>query len=134
MGKTVIATERAPKAIGPYVQATKVGELVFCSGRWCADWASTCMGPVDTTLGVLAALSKADEVADAHFEDAQVQARAAGSPPWLADAQVEHAAALLRRGGAENRQRAERLLDEALRASEALGLGALAVRAGALLS
>jgi len=37
MGKTVIATERAPKAIGPYVQATKVGDLVFCSGQIALD-------------------------------------------------------------------------------------------------
>lgn len=109
-------------------------ELAPCSGRWCADWASTCMGPIDTTLGVLAAVTKAHDVADAHFEGAQAQARAAGSPPWLADAQVEHAAALLRRGGGESRQRAERLLDEALDASEVLGLDALAVRATALLS
>ena len=28
-----INTERAPKAIGPYVQANKVGELIFCSGQ-----------------------------------------------------------------------------------------------------
>ena len=28
-----INTEKAPKAIGPYVQANKVGELVFCSGQ-----------------------------------------------------------------------------------------------------
>ncbi|MGX7090697.1 RidA family protein [Gemella morbillorum] len=28
-----INTEKAPKAIGPYVQANKVGELIFCSGQ-----------------------------------------------------------------------------------------------------
>ena len=28
-----INTEKAPKAIGPYAQANKVGELIFCSGQ-----------------------------------------------------------------------------------------------------
>ena len=28
-----INTEKAPKAIGPSVQANKVGELIFCSGQ-----------------------------------------------------------------------------------------------------
>ena len=28
-----INTEKAPKAIGPYVQANKVVELIFCSGQ-----------------------------------------------------------------------------------------------------
>lgn len=28
-----INIEKAPKAIGPYVQANKVGELIFCSGQ-----------------------------------------------------------------------------------------------------
>ena len=37
MGKTVVATARAPQAIGPYVQATKVGDLVFCSGQIALD-------------------------------------------------------------------------------------------------
>ena len=28
-----VNTEKAPKAIGPYVQANKVGNLIFCSGQ-----------------------------------------------------------------------------------------------------
>lgn len=31
--KEIISTEKAPSAIGPYSQAVKVGELVFCSGQ-----------------------------------------------------------------------------------------------------
>lgn len=31
--KTIITTDQAPKAIGPYSQAIKVGEMVFCSGQ-----------------------------------------------------------------------------------------------------
>ncbi len=29
----VIATEQAPKAIGPYSQAVRLGSLIFCSGQ-----------------------------------------------------------------------------------------------------
>ena len=29
----VVATDRAPKALGPYSQAVKIGSLVFCSGQ-----------------------------------------------------------------------------------------------------
>lgn len=33
MSKQIIATENAPAAIGPYVQATRVGHLLFTSGQ-----------------------------------------------------------------------------------------------------
>lgn len=33
MSKTAITSDRAPQAIGPYSQAVKAGELVFCSGQ-----------------------------------------------------------------------------------------------------
>lgn len=33
MSKTAITTDRAPGAIGPYSQAVRVGDLVFCSGQ-----------------------------------------------------------------------------------------------------
>jgi 2-iminobutanoate/2-iminopropanoate deaminase len=33
MNRQIISTPRAPKAIGPYSQAVRVGDLVFCSGQ-----------------------------------------------------------------------------------------------------
>lgn len=33
MSKTVINTEKAPAAVGPYIQGSKVGSLVFTSGQ-----------------------------------------------------------------------------------------------------
>ncbi|WP_283684334.1 RidA family protein [Parablautia sp. Marseille-Q6255] len=33
MKKEVIATTKAPGAVGPYVQAAKAGEMVYCSGQ-----------------------------------------------------------------------------------------------------
>ncbi|MBU0934047.1 MAG: RidA family protein [Spirochaetes bacterium] len=33
MSKTVIATDKAPAALGPYSQAIKTGSFLFCSGQ-----------------------------------------------------------------------------------------------------
>ena len=33
MNKEIIATDRAPKAIGPYSQGVRAGGFVFCSGQ-----------------------------------------------------------------------------------------------------
>ncbi len=33
MGKTIISTDNAPAAIGPYSQAVRVGDLLFTSGQ-----------------------------------------------------------------------------------------------------
>jgi hypothetical protein len=132
---TMWALSRLATTLGERrVAAELYAELAFCSGRWFADWASTCLGPVDTCLGMLAALTRADEVADDHFEEAARQARRAGSPPWLADAQVQHAAALLRRGGEQPRVRAESLLTQAISTCDRLGLDALGRAARSLRS
>ncbi|MBK9262431.1 MAG: RidA family protein [Polyangiaceae bacterium] len=37
MLKTIVSTDRAPAAIGPYSQAVRVGDLVFCSGQIAID-------------------------------------------------------------------------------------------------
>ncbi|HUR51897.1 MAG TPA: hypothetical protein VMZ11_07225 [Mycobacteriales bacterium] len=132
---TMWALSRVATALRDVDTAAELyAELASSSGRWFADWASICLGPADTCLGMLAGLSGADDVAEAHFSEAEQQARRASSPPWLADAQVQHAAALLRQGGAASRDRAEVLLKEALGVCEALGIGALGARAAALLS
>lgn len=35
--RTIISTDRAPKAIGPYSQAVRAGDLLFCSGQVALD-------------------------------------------------------------------------------------------------
>ncbi len=40
MSRTVIATDGAPRAIGPYSQAIRAGNLLFCSGQIALDPAS----------------------------------------------------------------------------------------------
>jgi 2-iminobutanoate/2-iminopropanoate deaminase len=37
MNKSVVSTDKAPKAIGPYSQAIKVGEFVFTAGQIALD-------------------------------------------------------------------------------------------------
>ena len=37
MSKEIISTDKAPKAIGPYSQAVKAGNLVFLSGQIALD-------------------------------------------------------------------------------------------------
>ncbi|WP_437897433.1 RidA family protein [Sorangium sp. So ce124] len=45
MSKITITSDRAPRAIGPYSQAVKAGDLVFCSGQI----------PIDPATGELVA-------------------------------------------------------------------------------
>jgi 2-iminobutanoate/2-iminopropanoate deaminase len=33
MKKEIISTNKAPKAVGPYSQAVRVGDILFCSGQ-----------------------------------------------------------------------------------------------------
>jgi tetratricopeptide (TPR) repeat protein len=132
---TMWALSRVASSLGETrIAAQLYADLAFCSGRWFADWVSICLGPVDTALGMLAALTNAHDVADTHFEDAQRQALANEAPPWHADAQVQHATALLRRGGAAARTKAEELLTEAVVTCDRVGLEALGARARSLLS
>jgi 2-iminobutanoate/2-iminopropanoate deaminase len=37
MARTIIRTDGAPKAIGPYSQAVRTGNLLFCSGQIALD-------------------------------------------------------------------------------------------------
>ena len=43
MQKSVVVTEKAPGAIGPYSQAVKIGDMVFTSGQLPIDSASGLM-------------------------------------------------------------------------------------------
>lgn len=104
-------------------------ELTPLSGRWFADWASTCFGPVDSALSRLAAVLGDGERACRFAERAMAQAAAAPSPPWLADAQVTYAEALALRAGPGDLEKARGLRVWALRTCEDLGMGMLESRA-----
>jgi 2-iminobutanoate/2-iminopropanoate deaminase len=51
MKKTIVATDKAPAAVGPYSQAVTAGNLVFCSGQI----------PLDPGTGELVGGSIADQ-------------------------------------------------------------------------
>jgi 2-iminobutanoate/2-iminopropanoate deaminase len=60
MERQVIHTDQAPKAIGPYSQAIRVGNLIFCSGQTPIDPATNLLieGDIETqTRRVLQNLS-----------------------------------------------------------------------------
>ncbi len=65
--KTIVHTDRAPAAIGPYSQAVKVGNTVYCSGQIPLD--PTTMEPV---------MESFDAQAERVFENLSAVAEAAG--------------------------------------------------------
>src|SRR5579875_1568592 len=88
--------------------------------------AVVCLGPAARVLGRLAALAGQPDRARQHFERALAVCGQLGSPLLLAQAQLDYAQAL----GAE--LPASRLIDEAQRTAEALGLNKLARQAARL--
>jgi tetratricopeptide (TPR) repeat protein len=83
--------------------------------------AAAVYGPVSRHLGLLAATMSRWEEAARHFEDALALSARMGARPFTAYAQHEYGVMLLARGLAEDRERANRLLDQA--AAEASDLG-----------
>jgi tetratricopeptide (TPR) repeat protein len=80
-------------------------------------------GSVWRQLALLAdVLGRFDDAAG-HFERALEAHRAAGALPYLAHTQREFAGMLLSRGRPEDRERAARLLDEAIETYRRLGMG-----------
>jgi len=72
MPKTIVSTDRAPAAIGPYSQATRAGDLVFCSGQIGLDPATGNMveGGVEAqTKRVLTNLTEVLGAAGATWDD-----------------------------------------------------------------
>lgn len=104
-------------------------ELVPLSGRWFADWASTCLGPVDTALARVSITLGDAEDACRYAERGLGQAVAAPSPPWVADAQVAYAEALALRAAPGDVERARGLRVWAARTCEELGMAGLGARA-----
>jgi 2-iminobutanoate/2-iminopropanoate deaminase len=69
--KTVVQTDRAPAAIGPYSQAVRAGGLVFCSGQIGLDAATGQIVPGGVeaeTRRVLANLTEVLRAAGASWE------------------------------------------------------------------
>jgi len=65
MERRVIHTENAPKAIGPYSQAIRSGELVFCAGQIPLDPATMKLVEGDITAQTRRALTNLSNVLEA---------------------------------------------------------------------
>jgi 2-iminobutanoate/2-iminopropanoate deaminase len=68
MERTIIATEKAPAAIGPYAQANRVGDFVFTSGQI----------PLDPATGEITGVTVGEQTARA-IENLAAVLEAAGS-------------------------------------------------------
>jgi tetratricopeptide (TPR) repeat protein len=84
--------------------------------------ATVCLGATARFLGQLATIQSRWDVATAHFEQALDLNGRMGARPWIAHTQFQYARMLLRRGRPEDAERAARLVDEANRAAQALGM------------
>ena len=94
--------------------------------------ATVCFGAAARYLGMLAKTMSDWEAAEQHFQEAaQLEARMQAWP-WLAHSQYEFAAMWLERGGAQDRQRARALLDDASRAAQKMNMAYLAVKVAGL--
>lgn len=65
MERRVIHTENAPKAIGPYSQAIRSGELIFCAGQIPLDPATMKLVEGDITVQTRRALTNLSNVLEA---------------------------------------------------------------------
>src|SRR5262249_13236129 len=106
-----------PRAAILYDRLRPYGARNIVSG-----YAVQCFGSASMPLALLAAtLGRFDDAAR-HFEDAIAFDRKTGARPWLARAQYEYAAMLEARGRPEDAGRLHRLVSEALRAFDELGM------------
>ncbi len=65
MEKTIVHTDRAPKAIGPYSQAIVAGGVVYCSGQIGLDPATGQLVPGDAGAQARQVLANLREVLEA---------------------------------------------------------------------
>ncbi|MEJ2598618.1 MAG: AAA family ATPase [Anaerolineales bacterium] len=87
--------------------------------------ATACYGAITRFLGILATVLSDWDTAGRHFQEAIELDGQMKAWPWLAHDQYEYAAMLLGRGLADDRRRAEALLEEAARSAQSLGMAYL---------
>jgi DNA-binding CsgD family transcriptional regulator/tetratricopeptide (TPR) repeat protein len=91
-----------------------------------------CYGAADRYLGMLAAAMGDFDLAERHLDAAMTLNRRMGARTWVAHTAYEYARALLARGGAEDEERAWRLIGEAATLAERIGMPTLLARTRAL--
>jgi tetratricopeptide (TPR) repeat protein len=97
-----------------------------------ADHPEGIRGSLSRYLGLLTATMERWSDADRHFEDGITSNDGMGLRPWAAHTKVDYARALLARSAAGDREKARRLIDEALGTYRELGMEPHSARATAL--
>ena len=90
-------------------------------------------GSVARPLGILARTMGKDDRAEVHFDRALEIDTRMGARPWVAHTKHEYGRMLLERGGSGDRERAARLLSEALDSARTLGMPVLERRVSEVL-
>jgi tetratricopeptide (TPR) repeat protein len=85
-------------------------------------WANTAAGAVSRSLALLAATMRRWEDAERHFEDAIRTNAQLGDKPWLAHTRAQYARMLIDRDGPGDRDKAFRLLTEAIAMYRKIGM------------
>ncbi len=106
--------------------------LPFAGHNVVAGRAAALDGPVSLYLGRLALTMSRTDDAVRHLEEALEMSRRMGNRPFAAEARHWLAAALLRRDGSDDRERALELLGRCLEAAQEMGMRMLIERALAL--
>src|SRR5439155_2195352 len=85
-------------------------------------WANTAAGAVSRSLALLAETMRRWEDAERHFEDAIRTNAQLGDEPWLAHTRAQYARMLIDRNGPGDRDKAFRLLTEAIATYRQVGM------------
>ena len=93
-----------------------------------AGGATVCYGAAARFLGILAMTMTDWESAEQHFQEAIELDSRTRAWPWLAHSQFEYANMLLLTNRVQNRERANALLHESLRAAKNMGMVYLATK------
>ncbi len=114
--------------LGDAARAARLYQLLLPHGRRnvILGAGGACLGSASRQLGLLARAMSRWEDAEAHFEVALQFNTAIGAQSAIVRTQYDYAVALLQRGLADGRQRATRLLREALARCGRLGMDELA--------
>ena len=118
LAEPVVCLEDKARARAIYPRLLPMAGLVASSGRS----GMSCFGPVDSALGMLAALIGQLDAGDRHFAAGAATCRASGLRPYLAQNQYWHARLLRQRGGPGDGEQARALADEARALAETLEL------------
>jgi len=111
-------------SLGDAARAPELYDMLLPHDGECViiGWANTAAGAVSRSLALLAATMRRWEDAERHFEDAIRTNAQLGDKPWLAHTRAQYARMLIDRDGPGDRDKAFRLLTEAIAMYRKIGM------------